>query len=138
MRTIKLTRPNEKFNSNTSYIVLDSNGKKLDTLPNDTSIELNISDDVTFIQVKVAWCGTGKIFVPHNNQNTELMITSNRFFNGYLIYSGAFFVLIGLLFNQGEVIKILGMVIRILLIVFVVLSATLWKNKWLNHQVIRP
>lgn len=138
MRTIKLTRPNEKFNSNTNYIVLDSNGKKLDTLPNDTSIELNISNDITFIQVKIAWCGTGKILIPHNNENAEIIITSNRFFNSYLIYSGPFFVLIGLLFNQGEVIKTLGMVIRILLIVFVVLSATLWKNKWLNHQVTRP
>lgn len=28
MKTIKLTRSNEKFNSNISYIVLDSNGKK--------------------------------------------------------------------------------------------------------------
>lgn len=138
MKTIKLTRPNEKFNRNTSYIVFDSNGKKIDMLPNGASIEFNISDDVTFIQVKIAWCGSGKIQIPNSSKSTDFIVSGNRFLNTYLIYSGALFVLIGLLFNKDGLMETIGITIRVLLIAFVVFSVTLLKNKWLNYQVIHP
>jgi hypothetical protein len=124
METLILKRPDERFNKYCSYIIL-MNGKKIGELQNGE--EKRIEVDSLFdkeIEVKIAWCGSGKRKV----SNPHLMITGNIFFNQRMPIMVVLFWVIGLLVNVSKETSIWGTS----LVCFLLLcTLTIFKNKWI-------
>jgi hypothetical protein len=127
METLILKRPLERFNQYCSYMIL-INGKKVGELKNGE--EKHIEIDNFFdkeIEVKVAWCGSGKRKIGKQH----LIIVGNIFFNQRMPIMIILFWVIGFLINIDKEISVWGTS----LMCFLLLSTlTIFRNKWIHIQ----
>ena len=135
MTKIKLYRPVEDFNKDSSYAVL-INGKKVAELKNGEEKTIEIADEpeTLNLKAKIYWCGSNKLSCLSLNNNDTIKVTGNRFLNKQLPLLGSIFPLTGMLiFNKNnELLKDLGIGILVLLLLGIIAALTLWKNKWLE------
>ena len=136
MRTIKLTRPNEKYNKDVNYKIKNSKGITIDTIANNTTIELLVQDDIEFFEVKMLWCGSNKIQLVKTQFEAEFIITGNKYFNKILPLSGAFFGLITIFTTINIISRSIGIAIVTLSIFYIFLCLTILKDKWLNYEEV--
>ena len=136
MRTIKLTRPNEKYNKDVNYKIKNSKGIIIDTIANNTTIELSVQDDIEFFEVKMLWCGSNKIQLVKTQFEFEFIITGNKYFNKILPLSGAFFGLITTFTTINIISRSIGIAIITLSIFYIFLCLTILKDKWLNYEEV--
>ncbi len=135
MKKIKLYRAVEDFNKNCSYAVL-LNGNKVAELKNGEEKIIEIADDPEKLNLKakIHWCESNKLSCLSLNNDGTIKVTGNRFLNKQLPLLGAIFPLTGLLiFNRNnELLKDLGIGILVLLLLGIIATLTIWKNKWLE------
>lgn len=135
MTKIKLYRPVEDFNKDSSYAVL-INGKKVAELKNGEEKTIEIGDEPETLNLKaqIHWCGSKKLSCLNLNNDGTIKVTGNKFLNKQLPLLGSIFPLTGMLiFNKNnELFKNVGIAILVLLLLGVIATLTLWKNKWLE------
>ena len=141
MKKITIHRPKESFNKYCSYKILVGEST-LTELKNGEEKIIEIPNELENepLKAKIQWCGSGKIELNNLTENETIKVSGNEFFNRKLIFVGATFPLIGLTFtmkNQNELLKYIGIGVLILLLIGLIGTMTIWKNKWLKVEKIK-
>jgi hypothetical protein len=134
MKKITLHRPKESFNKNCSYEILV--GKRtLTELKNGEEKTIEIPTELRneTLKAKIQWCGSEKIELQNLNENEKIIVSGNKFLNKKMPFFGAMFPLIGLMsFNLKIISKNIGIAIIVCVLIGILGTITIWRNKWLN------
>ncbi len=134
MKKITLHRPKESFNKNCSYEILV--GKRtLTELKNGEEKTIEIPTELRneTLKAKIQWCGSEKIELQNLNENEKIIVSGNKFLNKKMPLFGAMFPLIGLMsFNLKIISKNIGIAIIVCVLIGILGTITIWRNKWLN------
>jgi len=138
MKQIRLVRPEEKLNKNCRYTIL-LNGKPVTDLENGESklIEIPEQSGRPMLQAKIYWCGSRQTQVAELQDTSEVIVTGNDWLNRKLPLMGAMVPLTGiaLLSGASEATKIAGTVILGILMIGLIGTLTLWKNRWIELRI---
>ena len=134
MKKITLHRPKESLNKNCSYEILV--GKRtLTELKNGEEKTIEIPTELRneTLKAKIQWCGSEKIELQNLNENEKIIVSGNKFLNKKMPLFGAMFPLIGLMsFNLKIISKNIGIAIIVCVLIGILGTITIWRNKWLN------
>ncbi|WP_319231218.1 hypothetical protein [Draconibacterium orientale] len=133
MKKIKLYRPNETFNKNHAYEIL-VDGKKVAELKNGEEETIELTGDKSCLKAKTLWCGSKKLIISDSDRVETVKVCGNKFLNKQMPFIGTLFPLTGIVFFSGnnELLKNIGIGILIILLLGVIATLTIWRNKWLN------
>lgn len=135
MKKITLFRPNESFNKNFTYEIVVGN-TRLTELKNgeEKIIEIPSELESEQIQAKLQWCGSEKIELKNLNENEKVIVNGNEFLNRKMPFLFIIFPITGIVsFTNSEIIpKNISLGILILMIVALVGTLTIGRNKWLK------
>ncbi|MDI3526687.1 MAG: hypothetical protein PWR03_870 [Tenuifilum sp.] len=138
MKKITIYRPQESFNKYCSYKILARNSV-LTELKNGERKIIEIPDELEnkTLKAKMQWCGSGEIELNKLTENETIKVSGNEFFNRTLISVDAIFPILGLSYtmkNQNELLKYVGIGVLILLLIGLIGTITIWKDKWLKVE----
>jgi len=137
MKKITLYRPKESFNQYCSYRILVG-GNVLTELGNgeEKVIELPNDQETGKLQAKIQWCGSEKLELATISDNQKLIVTGNKFLNKRLPLIGALFPITGvvILNSQNLLPKNIGIGFFLAIMAILILSITLWMNRWLKLE----
>ncbi len=132
---IILQRPNEKFNKYTPYKVF-ANTTEITELKNGENKEVEINEDELNINAKLSFCGSNKIDIKELNNNDTIIIKGNYRLNRFMPFSGALAVFPAMFIvgNYGITAKYIGTILTSIILLFIIWTMTLGKNKWLELE----
>lgn len=137
MKTIKIKRPHENFNKFCSYDLFVGSNKIVE-LKNgeEKSIEIPTELENEQLYAKIQWCGSTKINVNSIEPNPTITITGNEFLNRRMPFIIGLFPVVGIIIFTGtsQLTKNIGIGVLILLLVFLVGTITIGRNKWLRVE----
>lgn len=133
MKKVKLYRPNETFNNNNAYKIL-VDGEKVAELKNGEEKTIELADDKSCLKAKTLWCGSKKLIISDSDKVETVKVSGNKFLNKQMPLVGTLFPLTGIVFFSGNntLLKNIGIGILIILLLGVIATLTIWRNKWLN------
>lgn len=139
MKKLILKRPEESFNQYCSYSIM-VDGKKLTELKNGEEKIIEISPDLIDkpLKAKIQWCSSKEYPLSQFNDLKKIEVTGNKFLNRRIPLVGALFPLVGIVIFNGEYtagLRNLGIGILLILIVGLIGTITIWKDKWLKLTV---
>lgn len=136
MKTMTLKRPNEDFNKNCAYHLVMGQ-QVLTKLSNgeEKTIEIPDLDQHQTLKAKIKWCGSEEIQIKTIQDNATITIEGNKFLNRKMPLVGAMFPLIGLMVYGLDIVsKPVGVGLILCFIIAMLLTITVWRNKWLIIQ----
>lgn len=132
MKTIRLTRPKERFNSNCSYKIF-INDRLITTLKNGEDKVIDVNESISnSLQVKIQWCGSKKITTDSLKNNETIQISGNVLFNRYLLIFTSLIPITGILIAQNRETKTLGLILIVIVLILLIGTLTIWKNHWID------
>jgi hypothetical protein len=135
MKNIKLSRPTEAFNKNCKYAIF-INGKKVTDLKNgeEKIIEISSKDEKADLKAKLNWCGSKSIVLSKLDETANMQVIGNKFLNRRMPLIGSLFPITGILIFSvnNEWMNTIGIVILVLLLLGLIGTLTVWKDKWLK------
>ncbi|TRZ41957.1 hypothetical protein [Robertkochia solimangrovi] len=134
MKTIIVSRPKENFNKYCSYKILVRD-QVLSDLKNgeEKMIELPPDFENEELSAKIQWCGSKKLNLKNITDNEKVTVKGNVFLNRKLSLLGAIFPLLGLIIFKLNIFpKNIGIAIFVVMILAVIGTLTIGKNKWLT------
>ncbi|WP_319591462.1 hypothetical protein [uncultured Draconibacterium sp.] len=133
MKKVKLYRPNETFNKNHAYKIL-VDGEKVAELKDGEEKTIELADNKSCLQAKTLWCGSKELIISDSDKVETVKVCGNKFLNKQMPFIGTLFPLTGIVFFSGnnQLLKNIGIVILSILLLGLIATLTIWKNKWLN------
>ena len=132
MKTIRLTRPKERFNSNCSYKIF-INDRLITTLKNGEDKVIDVNESISnSLQAKIQWCGSKKITTDSLKNNETIQISGNVLFNRYLLIFTSLIPITGILIAQNRETKTLGLILIVIVLILLIGTLTIWKNHWID------
>ena len=132
MKKIRIKRPKERFNKNCSYEVF-INDKIITTLRNGDEKIIEIDEKTSdSLKAKIQWCGSNEIKTDSLKDNESVEISGNVFFNRYLLIFCSLIPIIGILISQNGEMKNLGLILIVTVLILIIGTLTIWKNKWID------
>lgn len=135
MKKLIIKRPKEYFNRLCSYKVT-VNDTPITELAYGEQKELELTGENGYLQVKMNWCGSEKKSFNELSNNTVLEVESNKFIHRALPSTGALFLL-SIIISSIEMAyaKELATGFAIAIILALIGTLTIWRNKWLNLSI---
>ena len=131
MKKIILTRGNENLNQKFPYDIYASGSKKIGQIRNNETLELEVSEDIRFLQIKLLWCGSKRIITNSHQNEFYFTIKTNHFLNKYMPFSGALLPIIGIGCNYIFTNKYIIICLMTTYILGIVSTLTIFKNRWI-------
>lgn len=135
MKTITLTRPEETFNQYVSYDVL-VDGEIVQSIGNGDELTFEVDDDAKNLKSKLLWCGSNVLSLKDLNNHSKISIQGNAFFNSKLPLAGLLLPMAGAFLFQSFTMKMIMTSIIALILVALILSLTIGKDRWLKMESI--
>jgi hypothetical protein len=139
MNQLKIIRLNEWANKRFSYKIL-VNGKEQMEIANGQESLLNIEGGAT-VQAKIMWCGSEPITLPANDEKINgLRVSGNKTFNTHFPAVASLVFCICILVNKfytSDSAKIILTCIMIATIIYALCLVTIWKNKFLDIELVK-
>ena len=137
MKTITFQRPEESFNKHLSYNIFVGE-KKLAELKNgeEKTIEIPADLEKEILRAKNRWCGSEDYPISELSETVILKVSGNEFLNKKMPFIGTLFPLIGIIIfsSNSQLISNIGIGFMVLLILGLIATLTVWKNKWLKVE----
>ena len=135
MKKLTIKRPHENFNKYCTYELFVGKSKIAD-LKNgeENSIEIPTELENEQLYAKTHWCGSTKINISNIEPNSTISISGNEFLNRRMPFIIGLFPVVGIIIFTGtsQLTKNIGIGVLVLLLVFLVGTLTIGRNKWLR------
>jgi len=139
MTQLKIIRLNEWANKRFSYKIFVDGKEQLEIANGQESL-LNIEGGST-VQAKIMWCGSKPITLPANDEKIkELRVSGNKTFNTHFPAVASMVSCICILVNNfytSDSAKIILTSIMIATMIFALCLVTIWKNKFLDIELVK-
>ena len=139
MNQLKIIRLNEWANKRFSYKIL-VNGKEQMEIANGQESLLNIEGGST-VQAKIMWCGSKPVTLPANDEIIkELRVSGNKTFNTHFPAVASMVFCVCILVNKfysSDSAKIILTSIMVGTMIYAVCLVTIWKNKFLDIELVK-
>lgn len=139
MNQLKIIRLNEWANKRFSYKIL-VNGKEQMEIANGQESLLNIEGGST-VQAKIMWCGSKPVTLPANDEIIkELRVSGNNNFNTHFPAVASMVFCVCILVNKfysSDSAKIILTSIMVGTMIYAVCLVTIWKNKFLDIELVK-
>ncbi|HOZ13463.1 MAG TPA: hypothetical protein PLH91_00280 [Tenuifilaceae bacterium] len=137
MKTLKIKRPHENFNKHCTYELFVGKNK-IANLKNgeEKSIEIPTELENEQLYAKTHWCGSTKINISNIEPNSTISIIGSEFLNRRMPFIIGLFPVVGIIIFTGNspLTKNIGIAVLVLLLVFLVGTLTIGRNKWLRVE----
>lgn len=131
MQSIQIIRKSSRVNRNFPYKIVDENNKEWAFVSNGETVILNLPDTTKTIKAKLMWCSSKKIDLSSLKQNATLILSHNNFLNYQITLLGGLLPLTYFISRHSETLKIISLFVLGLLLVLLIGSLTIWRNRWL-------
>lgn len=138
MRTLRVSRPQEKYNHNLKYKIL-IDGYEITRLANGEQKLIQLQDNAKVLQASFSSGYSKKLLITDLAMNKNLVVSGNAFKSKYLKFAGAILPLLGLTFilkHDYQIITILGSVSFVAYLLLVAYILIFQRRNWLNIRLI--
>ncbi len=136
MKHLIITRPKERTNRYYPYKIVTPQNQLIAEIANNDTVELDVDESIPYIKAKLSYGGSNKLALSDCNEVQKIEVKSHAFFFTTLTLSGSFIILAYTLryIYDSLIIKNISNILLIGILLFITLSATLWKNKWIEMR----
>ena len=128
---IEISREISNVNKNFSYKLVDNDNNLIGELKAGETRTFQLTEKTKFIQAKLLFCSSKQIDISKLDTTEKLILSQNNFLNARLPLIGGLFPLIFAISRYGETLKIISTILLIALLIFIIGTLTVWKDRWL-------